>query len=155
MARRPGARGRRGRDGGGPARPAESHVVVPGPSPLAADFEAAGARLHIVPMRRLTLSAALAYRVAYALAWPLVVARIALVARRVHADVVHTNSLHSLYGWAVALLVHRPHVWHAREIVVQSGPALRLERLLARRFADVVVAASSAIAAQLQPDNVR
>ena len=138
-----------------PSTEFESHVVVPGPSPLAADFEAAGARLHIVPMRRLTLSAALAYRVAYALAWPLVVARIALVARRVHADVVHTNSLHSLYGWAVALLVHRPHVWHAREIVVQSGPALRLERLLARRFADVVVAASSAIATQLQPDNVR
>ena len=89
----------------------ENHVVVPGPSPLAAEFKAAGARLHVVPMRRLTLSAPLGYRVAYALAWPVVVARIALVARRVRADVVHTNSLHSLYGWAVALLVRRPHVW--------------------------------------------
>ena len=138
-----------------PSTEFENHVVVPGPSPLAAEFEAAGARLHVVPMRRLTLSAPLGYRVAYALAWPVVVARIALVARRVRADVVHTNSLHSLYGWAVARLVRRPHVWHAREIVVQSGPALRLERLLAMRFADVVVAASNAIAAQLQPDNVR
>ena len=138
-----------------PASEFESHVVVPGPSPLAAEFHAAGARLHIVPMRRLTLSSAPAYRIAYALAWPLVVARLARVARRVRADVVHTNSLHSLYGWAVARLVRRPHVWHAREIVVQSGPALRLERFLARRYADVVVAASQAIAEQLDPANVR
>lgn len=138
-----------------PATDFESHVVVPGPSPLAAEFRAAGARLHVVPMRRLTLSGALPYRIAYALAWPVVVARLALVARRVRADVVHTNSLHSLYGWAVARLIRRPHVWHAREIVVQSGPALRLERFLAGRFADVVVAMSTAIAEQLQPDNVR
>jgi glycosyltransferase involved in cell wall biosynthesis len=138
-----------------PAAEFESHVVLPGPSPLAAEFGAAGARLHVVPMRRLTLSGRLAYRIAYALAWPVVVARVARVARQVRADVVHTNSLHSLYGWAVARLIRRPHVWHAREIVVQSGPALRIERFLARRFADVVVAMSSAIAEQLEPDNVR
>ena len=138
-----------------PAPEFEHHVVLPGPSPLAAAFEAAGARLHVVPMRRLTLSGSLSYRIAYAVAWPIVVARVARVARRARADVVHTNSLHSLYGWAVARVIRRPHVWHAREIVVQSGPALRLERFLARHFADVVVAMSSAIAAQLQPDNVR
>ena len=138
-----------------PAAEFENHVVVPGPSPLAPEFAAAGARLHVVPMRRLTLSGSLSYRIAYALAWPLVVIRVARVARRAGADVVHTNSLHSLYGWAVARLIRRPHVWHAREIVVQSGPALRLERFLARHFADVVVAMSSAIAEQLQRDNVR
>jgi glycosyltransferase involved in cell wall biosynthesis len=45
-------------------------------------------------------------------------------------------------------------VWHAREIVVQSGAALRLERFLALRFAAVVVAISEAVAAMLAIPNV-
>jgi glycosyltransferase involved in cell wall biosynthesis len=71
----------------------------------------------------------------------------------VRADIVHTNSLHSWYGWAVAATVRRPHVWSAREIVVQSGAALRVERSLARHSA-LVIAASHAVAAQLEPRNV-
>src|SRR5204863_82951 len=59
-----------------------------------------------------------------------------------------------LYGWAAALLARRPHIWHAREIVVQSAAALRLERFLARHFATVVVAISEAVAAGLHPANV-
>jgi glycosyltransferase involved in cell wall biosynthesis len=133
----------------------ECHIAVPGASPLAREFSAAGAQLHVVPMRRLTLSAGIAYRAAYVASWPFVVARLALLARRVRADVVHSNSLHSLHAWAAARLARRPHVWHAREIVVQSATAMRLERALARRFATVVVAASGAIAAQLDPRNVR
>jgi glycosyltransferase involved in cell wall biosynthesis len=45
-------------------------------------------------------------------------------------------------------------VWHAREVVVQSGAALRLERFLCRHFATRVVAVSYAVAAQLDPANV-
>src|SRR6266545_1702469 len=67
----------------------------------------------------------------------------------VTVDVVHTNSLHSWYGWAAAALTRTPHVWHAREIVVQSGAALRVERLLTRHFADRVICMSQAIADQL------
>jgi glycosyltransferase involved in cell wall biosynthesis len=133
----------------------ESHVVLPAPSPMAGELEAAGARLHVLPMRRLTLSGRWGYRLAYVAAWPLVVARLALLARRVRADVLHTNSLHSLYGFAAARLARRPHIWHAREIVSQSRAALRLERALAARFADVVVAVSDAVAAQLDPRNLR
>ncbi len=70
------------------------------------------------------------------------------------ADLILSNSLHSWYGWAVALLARRPHIWHAREIVTQSPTALRAERFLARRFARRVVAASEAVAAQLAPANV-
>src|SRR5439155_26731827 len=80
--------------------------------------------------------------------------RLVRLAKRVDADVVHSNSLHSLYGWAVAWLRRRPHVWHAREIVVQSAAALRLERFLARHFATVVVAISEAVAAMLDLPNV-
>src|SRR5205823_9176239 len=109
--------------------------------------------VHVIPMRRLTGSGGAAYWIAYAVAWPITVVRLALLARRVKADVVHTNSLHSLYGWAAAALVRKPHVWHAREIVVQSAAALRLERFLAGRFATVVVAISDAVAAMLDLPN--
>jgi hypothetical protein len=74
----------------------ESHIALPAPGPLGTQLEAAGAQLHIVPMRRLTLSGSLGYRLAYVVAWPLVVLRLARLARRLRADVVHTNSLHSL-----------------------------------------------------------
>jgi glycosyltransferase involved in cell wall biosynthesis len=74
--------------------------------------------------------------------------------RRLDPAVVHSNSLHSWYGWAAAGLARLPHVWHAREIVFQSAPALQLERFLAHHFATNVVAVSSAVAEQLDPGNV-
>jgi glycosyltransferase involved in cell wall biosynthesis len=132
----------------------DCHVAVPAASPMQAELEAAGATVHVVPMHRLTGSGGARYWMAYVAAWPLTVLRLVRLGRRVHADVIHSNSLHSLYGWAVARLLRRPHVWHAREIVVQSAAALRLERLLARRFATVVVAISDAVAATLDLPNV-
>ena len=126
----------------------EVHVAVPAPHPLAEEFAAAGARLHVVPMRRISTSHGWSGWLAYALGWPLAVLRLARLARSVRADLLHSNSLHSWYGWAAAALVRRPHVWHAREIVVQSGLALRLERRLTRR-APLVLAVSGAVARQL------
>ena len=133
----------------------ECHVAAPADPQMRLELEAAGATVHIVPMRRLTRSAGVGYWLAYILAWPVTVTRLARLARRARADVVHSNSLHSLYGWAAALLVRRPHVWHVREIVVQSGAALRLERLLARRFATRVVAISEAVARELDVPGTR
>ncbi len=130
------------------------HIALPGPSPLAAEFEAAGATLHVVPMQRLSTSHGAAEWGSYVLGWPVAVARLARLARRLRVDIVHSNSLHSWYGWAVARLLGKPHVVHAREIVVQSGAALRVERFLCRHFATRVVAVSYAVAAQLDPANV-
>lgn len=132
----------------------ECHVAVPHPARLADEYAAAGATLHVVPMRRITTQGStLAWAASYLAAWPFTVAALTRLARRLRPDVVHSNSLHSWYGWAVARLARRPHVWHAREIVVQSGAALRLERVLTRRCADLVVAISGAVAAQLdRPD---
>ncbi len=48
----------------------DCHVAMPGPSPMEQEFAAAGATLHIVAMRRLTLSGGLSRRVAYVLGWP-------------------------------------------------------------------------------------
>ncbi len=130
------------------------HVAVPEPSPMAEEFAVAGAVLHVVPMRRVSTSHDGAAWAAYALGWPLSVLRLWELARSTRADVVMSNSLHSWYGWAAALLAGRPHIWHAREIVTQSPTALRTERFLARQFARRVIAASEAVAAQLEPANV-
>lgn len=132
----------------------DCHVIVPAAPPLAADFEAAGATVHVIPMRRISTHHSLGGWIAYLAGWPLAVWRIQRLARRIDADLLHTNSLHSWYGWAAAAIRRLPHVWHAREIVTQSGAARRLERFLARRFATVVVAVSAAVAAQLDPANV-
>lgn len=132
----------------------ECHVVVPGPARLASEYAAAGATLHHLFMPNLTTSGRPGRWLGYALLWPVVVVRLAWLARRLGASVLHTNSLHSWYGWAAAVLVRRPHVWHAREIVFQSVAALRIERFLARRFAYRVIAISQAVADQLHPANV-
>ena len=132
----------------------ECHIVIPSQSPLRAEFEDAGATLHVISMRRITRSGGAAYWLAFALAWPGAELRLLALARRLRPAVVHSNSLHCWYGWAVARLIGRPHVWHAREIVVQSSAALKLERWLCRHFAWKVVAVSQAVAAQLDDTNV-
>jgi glycosyltransferase involved in cell wall biosynthesis len=129
------------------------HVAVPSEPPLRVELEAAGATVHIVPMRRISTSHGLGTWAGYVTGWPVATARLTRLAHRVGADIVHTNSLHSWYGWAVATASRRPHVWSAREIVMQSSAALRVERSLARR-AELVIAASHAVAAQLDPRNV-
>ncbi|HEY3096375.1 MAG TPA: glycosyltransferase [Acidimicrobiia bacterium] len=137
-----------------PSEEFDCHVVLPAPSPLADAFSAAGATLHTIPMRRISTSYGGGRWGAYVAAWPVAVGRIARLIRRLGVDVVHTNSLHSLYGWAAAAITRKPHVWHAREIVVQSDAALKLERFLAGHFADKVICMSQAIADQLDPGNV-
>ena len=47
------------------------HIAVPGPSPLAAEFAAAGATLHIVPMERLSTSHDAGTWARYVAGWPL------------------------------------------------------------------------------------
>ncbi|MGH9105446.1 MAG: glycosyltransferase [Acidimicrobiales bacterium] len=132
----------------------ECHVVIPAPGPLASELRAGGATVHVVPMRRLTGSGGLGYWLAYAALWPVSVLRILWLARRVRPGVVHSNSLHCWYGWAVAWLSGRPHLWHGREVVVQSKWALGVERRLTRRFAWRLVAVSETVAAQFRSPNV-
>jgi glycosyltransferase involved in cell wall biosynthesis len=133
----------------------EVHVAVPETPAMGRELEAAGASIHVVPMRRITTGAGVGYWLGYGLAWPIAVLRLTALIRRSRAEVVVSNSLHSWYGWAAAWLAGRPHVWVAREIVVQSSAALRFERFLARNFATVVVSMSEAIAAQLDPRDGR
>jgi glycosyltransferase involved in cell wall biosynthesis len=130
------------------------HVALPAASPMAEDFASAGVTLHVVPMHRISTSHRPSAWLAYAVSWPQTVLGLWRLGRLTHADVVHSNSLHSWYGWASARLARKPHIWHAREIVVQSRAALRVERFLALHFAQRVLAISEAVAAQLHPANV-
>lgn len=132
-----------------PAAEFECHVVVPAEPPLRAELEACGAAVHIVPMERISRSHRLETWARYGAEWPVAVGRIAGLVRSLQIDLVHTNSLHSWYGWAAASLTRRPHVWHAREITVQSAAALKVEQILTRHFATRVIAMSQAIADQL------
>ena len=137
-----------------PAVEFECHVVVPAEPPLRPELEAAGAAVHVVPMERISTSHKLDTWARYGAGWPVAVGRIAQLIRSLQIDLVHTNSLHSWYGWAAASLTRRPHVWHAREITVQSGAALRVEQILTKHFATRVIAMSQAIADQLPGSNV-
>ena len=130
------------------------HVAVPAASPMAEEFASAGVTIHVVPMHRISTSHRPAAWLAYALGWPKSVLELWRLGRHTRADVVHSNSLHSWYGWAAARLAGKPHIWHAREIVVQSRAALGVERFLALHFAQRVLAISQAVAAQLHPANV-
>ena len=132
----------------------ECHAAVPADPPLRAELEATGTAVHVVPMERISTSHGLGTWARYAVGWPVAVARLVRLIRRLDIDVVHTNSLHSWYGWAAAALTRRPHVWHAREITVQSGVALRIEQVLTRHFATRVIAMSQAIADQLPGSDV-
>jgi glycosyltransferase involved in cell wall biosynthesis len=132
----------------------EFHIALPGPSPLEEEFLDAGATLHELPMHRLSTSHGAREWTGYVAGWAPTVARLVALARRLHIDVVHSNSLHTWYGWAAARVLRLPHVVHAREIVVQSNAALGVERALCRYFATRVVAVSYAVAAQLDPANV-
>lgn len=129
-------------------------MVSPAEPPLRAELEAAGAHIHIVPMMRISGSYSTSDWVRFALRWPRAIVRIRHLIRSQRIDLVHTNSMHSWYGWAAARLTGRPHIWHAREIVTQSRTALRVERFLMARFATRVIAMSHAIADQLDPKNV-
>jgi glycosyltransferase involved in cell wall biosynthesis len=130
------------------------HVALPAASPMAEEFASAGVALHVVPMHRISTSHRASAWLAYAVGWPKSVFELWRLSRRAQADVVHSNSLHSWYGWAAARLAGKPHVWHAREIVVQSRAALGVERFLALHFARQVLAISEAVASQLHRSNV-
>jgi len=122
-------------------------VALPSAGPLVARLEAAGCAVAIVPrMIKLTSRRGYGFLAGFALNYPVAVAALARLVRRARVDLVHTNTIHNLYGVGVARLARRPHVWHVREIVWQSGPVRRLERALAA-LADRVVVTSEAVGA--------
>lgn len=124
----------------------EPHVLFPEPGPLKADFEKAGCRIYYIPaMRKLTSRKGPVYLLQFLLGYLPAVAQIAKMINREKIDLVHTNTVHNFYGFLAARITGRPHVWHVREIVVQSGWARRLEQFLVPRFSNRFIVMSDAI----------
>ena len=124
-------------------------VALPCDGPLVQSYRRAGCEVHLVPqMLQLTSRRGIGYLLRYAINYPRGVLALCRKIRELHADVVHTNSIHNLYGFWAARRTGRPHVWHVREIVTQGRALLALERFLARRYADVLVSVSDAASVQ-------
>lgn len=123
----------------------EPHVVLPRKGPLFDHFRRAGAQVHLVRMAKATLRRGPGYFALYGIRYFPTVARILQIIKNNEIDLVHTNSLHNLYGWLAALSSGRPHIWHIRELVTQSAVARRIEVFLARRFSRRIVVMSDAI----------
>lgn len=133
----------------------EALVALPSQGPLVARLEQAGARVIVVPrMKKLTSRKGKAGLVAFAANFPLAVASLASLIRRERVDIVHTNTIHNLYGWAAARMTGRAHVWHVREIVWQNAPLRRMERALALQFSTRVIVTSDAVGRLFARDGV-
>lgn len=131
----------------------EPLVALPADGPLVPRLERAGARVFVVPrMKKLTSRKGKAWLGAFAANYPLGVAALASLIRRERVDIVHTNTIHNLYGWSAARLTGRAHVWHIREIVWQNAALRAIERALARRFSTRVVITSDAVGRLFERD---
>lgn len=122
-------------------------VALPSDGPLVERLKAAGARVVILPvLLKLTSRRGKAYLLRFALNYPRAILALVRLIRREHVSLVHTNTIHNLYGVTAARLAGVPHVWHFREIVWQSGALRRLELWMARRWSTRIVVTSRAIA---------
>lgn len=131
-------------------------VALPSDGPLVARLEAAGAAVRVVPrMKKLTSRKGKAWLALFAINYPMGVAALTSLIRRERIDIVHTNTIHNLYGWAAARAARVPHVWHVREIVWQSAALRAVERRLALQGSARVIVTSKAVGRLFEDDGAR
>ena len=131
----------------------QSVVALPSDGPFVARLQGAGAEVAVLPrMRKLTSRKGAAGLAMFGAGYPMGVASLASLVRRKRIDLVHTNTIHNLYGWAAARLTGRPHVWHVREIVWQNAALRNLERSLALNCSARVVVTSRAVGEMFERD---
>lgn len=124
----------------------EAHVVLPSPGPQVPRYEALGARVHFAPLAVLRRDLSFA-----AAGYPMRLARsaaaIAAIARRVQADLVHTNMEVLLEGGLAARALRLPHVLHYRGNTLDR-PKWAFDALVAiwTRLADHIFCISGATA---------
>jgi len=120
-------------------------VVLPKQGPVVPLFEAAGAEVRILPMRQLRSLPSISYQARFVAGFPTTVSRLRKVLMEERAQIVHSNSLFTMYGAWAASTLHVPHVWHVREI--PSAPKI-LQRALfssVRRKSTRIITMSSAV----------
>lgn len=129
----------------------EPHVALPHEGPLVEAFRKTGCRVHILPsMRKLTSQKGAGYLGRYVIGYLPSVWHIVRLMARERIDLVHTNTIHTLYGFLAARLARKPHVWHIREVVVQSGVLFSIEARLVKWFSARFIVMSNSIAEAFQ-----
>ena len=124
----------------------EAHVVLPGPGPQVPRYEALGARVHFAPLA--VLRRDLSY---VAATYPLRLCRSAVaidaLARKIRADLIHTNMEVLLEGGLAARRLALPHVLHYRGNTIDQ-PKWVFDLLVAAwtRTADQIFCISGATA---------
>jgi glycosyltransferase involved in cell wall biosynthesis len=123
-------------------------VVLPSDGPLVARLRDAGAAVHVMPaLLKLTSRRGRRYLLRFAANAPGAVRALAALIRREGISLVHTNTIHNLYGGPAAWLAGVPHVWHIREIVWQYGLLRALELFMVRHLSMRIIVTSDAVAA--------
>ncbi|HZL18763.1 MAG TPA: glycosyltransferase family 4 protein [Polyangia bacterium] len=127
-------------------RGVEAHLVLPAPGPQVPRYQALGVTVHFAPLavlrRDLSVGAAL-----YPARLARATAAVAAIARRVDADLIHTNMEVLLEGAIAARLLRIPHVLHYRGNTLDR-PKLAFDLLVAlwTRGADHLYCISGATA---------
>ncbi len=123
-------------------------VALPSDGPLVGRLQSAGARVEIMPVLfKLTSRRGMGFLLRFAINYPRAIRALVRLIRREHVSIVHTNTIHNLYGVTAARVARVPHVWHFREIVWQSGALRRLELWMARHWSTRIIVTSNAVAA--------
>jgi glycosyltransferase involved in cell wall biosynthesis len=123
-------------------------VVLPSDGPLVPRLREAGATVRVMPaLLKLTSRKGPWYLLRFAFNAPRAVWSLAALIRREGIALVHTNTIHNLYGGPSARLAGVPHVWHIREIVWQYGILRALELFMVRHLSTRIIVTSDAVAA--------
>lgn len=127
-------------------------VVVPSDGPLVSRLRDAGAAVHVMPtLLKLTSRQGPWYLARFAVNAPRAIRALAKLITRERIALVHTNTIHNLYGGPAARLAGVPHVWHIREIVWQYGLLRALELFMVRHLSTRIIVTSDAVAAMFDP----
>lgn len=122
-------------------------VALPSDGPLVMRLRAAGAHVEIMPvLMKLTSRRGTGFLWKFALNYPRAIAELVRLIRRERIAIVHTNTIHNLYGVTAARIAGVPHVWHFREIVWQSALLRRIELTMARWWSTRIIVTSRAVA---------
>lgn len=131
-------------------------VCLPSDGPLVARLRTAGADVRVLPvLKKLTSRRGWIYLAGFVLNFPRAILALRSVVRDTHAALMHTNTIHNLYGGPAAWVTGTPHIWHIREIVWQKGWLRRVELWLARHLSTRIIVTSDAVAAMFGPPEGR
>ncbi|HZC05982.1 MAG TPA: glycosyltransferase family 4 protein [Ktedonobacterales bacterium] len=127
-----------------------AEVILPAHGALEDELRTLGIATHILPNLTVARKELLGPRGLTTLAATLLPSAwaVARIARAMRADIIHTNSTVILSGAIAARFIHRPHIWHVREITATSSRLWRWYGPLMLRASQRVICVSQSAADQ-------